>query len=198
MPDYYQKHFQTYHQKTFFIDPSSFLEPFKKNLEPGCRILDIGCGSGRDMLWLKNHGFSVSGFERSAGSAELARQNTGCDIIEGDFVDFDFLKLPSDAVLLAGSLVHVSHKKLPIVFKRVIAGLRPDGKVLITLKQGKGKASDSHGRVFYYYQESDLEAIFAGLGFSVLNFSKQVSKVNTRDVWLGFVLASENATRDEN
>ena len=188
MPDYYTKHFQAYHQKTFFIDPSSFLEPLKNNLVPGCRILDIGCGSGRDMLWLKNHGFSVSGFERSAGSAELARQKTGCDVIEGDLEDVDFAELPSDAVLLAGSLVHVPHEKLPAVFKRVTTGLRPDGKVLITLKQGHGQASDEHGRVFYFWQESDLEAIFANLGFFVLNFSKQVSKVNAHDVWLGFVL----------
>ena len=69
--------------------------------------------------------------------------------------------------------------------------------MLITLKQGQGKDSDDHGRVFYYWQESDLEAIFTELGFLVLNFSKQVSKVNARDVWLGFVLASENAIRDE-
>jgi len=188
MSDYYQKHFQAYHQKTFFIDPSCFLEPLKNILEPGCRILDIGCGSGRDMLWLKNQGFSVSGVERSAGLAELARQNTGCDIIEGDFVDFDFDKLPPDAVLFAGSLVHVPHEKLPAVLERITAGLRVGGKMLITLKQGQGKALDEHGRVFYYWQESDLEAIFTELGFFVLNFSKQVSKVNARDVWLGFVL----------
>jgi len=188
MPDYYTKHFQAYHKKTFSIDPSSFLEPLKNTLEPGCRILDIGCGSGRDMLWLKNHGFTVSGFERSAGSAKLARQNTGCDVIEGDFDDFDFTTLWSDAILFAGSLVHVSHEKLPAVFQHATTGLRPDGKVLITLKQGQGKDSDDHGRVFYFWQKSELEAIFAELGFLVLNFSKQVSKVNARDVWLGFVL----------
>ncbi len=77
MPDYYTKHFQAYHKKTFSIDPSSFLEPLKNTLEPGCRILDIGCGSGRDMLWLKNHGFSVSGFERSAGLAGVCVGKNG-------------------------------------------------------------------------------------------------------------------------
>lgn len=62
MSDYYQKHFQTYHQRTFSIDPSSFLEPLRKHLDPGCRILDIGCGSGRDMLWFRNLGFTVIAF----------------------------------------------------------------------------------------------------------------------------------------
>ena len=188
MPDYYAKHFQAYHKKTFSIDPSSFLEPLKNTLEPGCRILDIGCGSGRDMLWLKNHGFTVSGFERSAGSAELARQNTGCEVIEGDFEAFDFTKLGSDAILFAGSLVHVPHEKLPAVLEKATAGLKPGGTMLITLKKGHGKALDNHGRVFYYWQESDLEVIFTDLGFFVLNLSKQVSKVNARDIWLGYVL----------
>ena len=188
MSDYYQNHFQTYHQKTFTIDPSSFLEPLRKHLEPGCTILDIGCGSGRDMLWLKNNSFTVSGFERSAGLADLARQNTGSDVIKGDFEAFDFTTRPIDAILLAGSLVHVPHEKLPQVFGRVTAGLRPGGKVLITLKQGQGTGTDKLGSVFYYWQSNDLEALFKKFGFTVLEFNRQVSKVNDKDVWLGFVL----------
>ncbi|MEN8246559.1 MAG: class I SAM-dependent methyltransferase [Thermodesulfobacteriota bacterium] len=192
MTDYYQKHYKAYCQKTFSIDPSSFLEPLRKHLEPGCTILDIGCGSGRDMLWLKNHGFSVSGFERSAGLAALARQNTGSNVIEGDFETFDFTDLPSDAVLFAGSLVHVPHEKLPQVFEQAIAGLRPGGKVLLSLKQGNGTGTDELDRVFYYWQESDLEALFQQFGLSILEFSRQVSKVNARDIWLGYVLEKTN------
>ena len=188
MPDYYQKHFQTYHQRTFSIDPSSFLEPLRKRLEPGCTLLDIGCGSGRDMLWFKNLGFDVSGFERSVGLAELARQNSGCKVIEGDFEVFDFQNSPSDAVLLAGSLVHVPHEKLLPVFERVTAGLKPGGKVLVSLKQGKGTGTDELGRIFYFWQEKELEDLFQRLGFAVLARSTQVSKVNEKDVWLTYVL----------
>ena len=188
MSDYYQKHFQTYHQRTFSIDPSSFLEPLRKLLVPGCTILDIGCGSGRDMLWFKTLGFDVSGFERSAGLAELARQNAGCNVIEGDFEVFDFTRLPSDAILLAGSLVHVPHEKLPLVFEKIIAGLQPYGKVLISLKQGKGTGTDELGRTFYFWQEKELEELLQRLGFAVLAFNTQVSKVNARDVWLAYVL----------
>ena len=188
MADYYQKHFQTYHQRTFSIDPSSFLEPLRKHLNPGCRVLDIGCGSGRDMLWFKNLGFDVTGFERSSGLADLARQNTGCTVIKGDFEVFDFTALPSDAVLLAGSLVHVPHANLPLIFNRVTAGLKPGGIVLVSLKQGKGAGMDKHGRVFYFWQEKALGELFQKLGFTVLAFNTQVSKVNAQDIWLAYVL----------
>jgi SAM-dependent methyltransferase len=188
MSDYYQKHYNAYSQKTFSIDPSSFLEPLRKHLEPGCTILDIGCGSGRDMLWLKNKGFSVFGFERSAGLAELARQNTKSDVIEGNLETFDFADLPSDALLFSGSLVHVPHERLPPIFEQVIAGLRPGGKVLLSLKQGSGKGVDELGRVFYYWKSSVLENLFKQFGFSILEFNRQVSKVNAHDIWLGYVL----------
>ena len=195
MPDYYQKHYKTYCRKTFSIDPSSFLEPLRKHLEPGCSILDIGCGSGRDMLWLRNKGFSVSGFERSTGLAALARQNTGNNVIEGDFETFDFSDMPSNAILFAGSLVHVSHEKLPQVFVQATAGLKPGGKVLLSLKQGKGTGTDELGRTFYYWQESDLEALFQQFRFSILEFGRQVSNVNARDISLGYVLEKMNTQR---
>ena len=188
MPDYYQKQYNAYCRKTFSIDPSSFLEPLQKHLEPGCSILDIGCGSGRDMLWLKNKGFSVSVFERSTGLAALARQSTGTNVTEGDFETFDFSELPSDAILFAGSLVHVPHEKLPRVFEQATAGLKPGGKVLLSLKQGEGKRTDELGRVFYYWQARDLEVLYKRLGYSTLEYSTQVSKVNAHDIWLAYVL----------
>jgi SAM-dependent methyltransferase len=50
MPDFYQKNYKVYHEKTFSIDPSSFLAPLAKRLPAEAFILDVGCGSGRDLL----------------------------------------------------------------------------------------------------------------------------------------------------
>jgi SAM-dependent methyltransferase len=188
MTDYYQKNYAVYHEKTFFIDPSSFLEPMEKLLSPGCRILDIGCGSGRDMLWFKNRGFKIIGLERASGLAELARNNTGCRVIESDFQSYEFSKLKTDAVLLIAALVHVPHDKIRAVFKRVTSGLKNGGKVLTTLKQGEGIDSDENGRVFYQWQDQDLRQVFDELDFAVIVYFRQISKVNVDDTWLSYVL----------
>jgi hypothetical protein len=52
MSDYYTHHFQVYHARTFSVDPSSFLNPLAAHLSTGSTVVDVGCGSGRDILWL--------------------------------------------------------------------------------------------------------------------------------------------------
>jgi len=87
MSDFYQNNFMEYHQKTFYADMSSILMPLVRKLAPKTDVLDVGCGSGRDLLWLKKKNFNVIGFERSLGLAELAGKNAGCEIHLGNNPD---------------------------------------------------------------------------------------------------------------
>jgi len=57
MKDFYRENHREYFERTFNIDPSTFLSQLVAKLPPGSFILDVGCGSGRDLLWLKNCGF---------------------------------------------------------------------------------------------------------------------------------------------
>ena len=90
MKAYYQENHKKYHEQTFDIDPASFLAPLVRCLTPRSSILDVGCSSGRDMRWLQDRGFQPTGFERSSGLAALAREHSGCSVLEGDFEVCDF------------------------------------------------------------------------------------------------------------
>jgi SAM-dependent methyltransferase len=200
--DYYQTHYKEYHERTFSIDPSSYLEPFAERLAPGCRILDIGCGSGRDLLWLKNRGFQITGFERSPGLAGIAREMTECTVIEDDFESYDFSGLSTDAILASGSLVHLPHHRLSPVIQNFIKAIKktqgpgkrppesdqPQAHLYISLKEGTGNRTDKKGRVFYLWQAEELSVLFGKLGFSVLDFSRTESAMETGKIWLGYVL----------
>jgi SAM-dependent methyltransferase len=188
MPDYYQKNYKAYHEKTFSIDPSSFLDPLAKRLPAEAFVLDVGCGSGRDLLWMKKRGFDVIGFERSPGLAELARDNVGCGVIEGDFETYDFSNLHVDAIILIGALVHLPHERFSKVFENITSAISDNGSVLITLKEGSGDRTDSDGRIFYLWEDPKARELFDTLGFKVCDFSTSVSKTGSGDIWMSYVL----------
>lgn len=194
MNDYYRKHFLEYHNGTFLIDPSPFLSPLRDRLSPGVRVLDVGCGSGRDLLWMKSHGFDVKGFELSPGLAQLARRNAGCEIIVGDFTQFDFSALSFDAILLIGALVHLPHSDVPDVLHRISQALVSGGLMLLSLKEGRETQTDETGRTFYLWEDSACREVFEKLGLREIDFLRQTSRINDRDVWLGYVLEKKHRT----
>ncbi len=188
MPKFYQENYKAYHEKTFPIDPSSFLKPLAQRLPAEAFVLDVGCGSGRDLLWMKKKGFDVIGFERSPGLAELARENVGCEVIEGDFESYDFSSFLVDAIMLVGALVHVPHERFSDVFQNITSAIPDNGSVLITLKQGSGDLTDPDGRIFYLWEDPRARELFDTLGFKVCDFSTSVSKTGSGNVWLSYVL----------
>ncbi|MHC1744017.1 MAG: class I SAM-dependent methyltransferase [Syntrophobacteraceae bacterium] len=188
MPDYYSEHYQHYHRITFGLDPTSFLSPLADRLSPGACVLDVGCGSGRDLLWLKLRGFNVIGFDRCFELAALAKEKVQCPVVVGDFVHFDFSRFAADGLLLVGALVHVPHESFEDVLLNIAACLEPDGHVLLTMKEGDGTKSDGEGRVFTFWQASALDRLLKGMGFRTEYFCRQPSAVGNQDIWLTYVL----------
>ena len=183
MNNFYENNYRTYFDATVHIDPTGFLDPLARRLQPGATILDIGCGSGRDLLWLMEQGF-----EQSAGLAALAREHSGCEVIVGDFMAFDFSVLSVDGLVLIGSMVHLSKSKFPQLLNSITRTLVPGGLLLVTMKEGKGISRIKDGREFVLWNESDLQAVFFRCDLHVLDFSRMVSKVRKNDTWLGYVL----------
>lgn len=188
MTDYYENNSLEYFEATFNIDPSSFLNPLVERLEPGSTILDIGCGSGRDLLWLKNKGLNPTGLEKSTTLARLARENSCCPVITADFLAYDFSQEGFDGLLLVGSFVHLERDQLAPMLKSICMGLKYQGLMFLTLKEGQGVQNSKDGRIFTLWEQQHLEKIFSEQGLKVLNFSRQVSKIRNSDIWLGYLL----------
>lgn len=193
MSDFYEKNYQQYFDSTFSIDSSTFLEPLIKFLEPPASILDIGCGSGRDLLWFAKKGFNPTGFERAKSLADLAREHSGCPVIQGDVCSYDFSRHKFSALVFVGSLVHISRQDLSCVLGSTCQALSPGGLILITMKEGKGVsfAQDQDDRIFTLWSKKELELIFEKIGLKTLDFSRQISKLRRSDTWMGFVLRLE-------
>jgi SAM-dependent methyltransferase len=188
MTDYYEIHAGDYHARTFSVDPSIFLFPFVEFLPPHARVLDIGCGSGRDLLWLKQRGFQPTGLERSASLAKLARNRSGCPVIEGDLETFDFSMVSWDAVMLVGSLVHIHHERFASLIQKILSGFSSPCVLLLTLKEGDGLIHCADGRTFFLWNDAALREIFVGLNLELASFFRNASAIGSRESWLGYVL----------
>lgn len=188
MSDYYVEHSEYYHLKTFHLDPTSFLSPLCERLPPKARILDVGCGSGRDLLWLMNRGFNVLGFDRSFQLAVLARKHVKCAMIVGDFMAFDFSMFSMDAVLLVGALVHLPRELFGRALANIAIAVKEKGLILLTMKEGEGTRTDLHGRMFQYWRDTDLRRTLDAGGFRVVHFHRRKSVKDNKDIWLTYVL----------
>jgi SAM-dependent methyltransferase len=189
---FYEENHQHYFNSTVGLDPSAFLEPFTSLLEPQATILDIGCGSGRDLRWFARLGFQPTGFEQSPSLARLAREHADCPVIEGDFHNYDFSKLQFSALVFVGSLVHLPKEELPVILYSTCKALVSNGLLLITMKEGGGTSSTADGRVFTLWSREEIEKVFIESNLYVIDFSRQISKLRQNDTWLGFVLRLKN------
>lgn len=93
-----------------------------KKKEPGT-LLDIGCGTGEFLQYMKRRGWRVLGVESDAEAAEQARA-TGCDVLTGDPATVPYPELKFDLVTFWHALEHLPDLKgtLDAVAKRIAEG----------------------------------------------------------------------------
>ena len=96
---------------------------------PDGKALDVGCGCGELLFWLKKHGWSeVNGVEMSKGAADLAHQH-GLNVFCGELVQAHYPDLYFDFITLNQVLEHMHDPMLTL--KEVHRILKPDGLLLV-------------------------------------------------------------------
>jgi SAM-dependent methyltransferase len=94
------------------------------------RILDAGCGSGRNMVELARHG-TVTGVELSQTSVCLARERGVGEVIEGSVLDMPF---SADSFDLAASLDVIEHLEDDLgALREMRRTVTPGGSLLVTV-----------------------------------------------------------------
>lgn len=118
-------------------------------------ILDFGCGPGRDLAALRALGHTPVGLEGSHSFAVMARDHSGCEVWEQNFLSLALPVGRFDGVFANASLFHVPRQELPRVLGELRAALRPAGVLFASNPRGNNDEGWNHGRYGAYH---DLEA----------------------------------------
>jgi SAM-dependent methyltransferase len=131
-----------YLDKKYFGEPYPGLVEFFKNYEPKGRVLDLGCGQGRDALLLGRLGYEVVGIDSSSMGIVQMNQvalNEGLSV-KGFVADMYSYKInDSHDMVLLDSIFHFysrDQKKETAFLLLILAGLKSGGILCNFMQQG--------------------------------------------------------------
>ncbi|MEY3978696.1 MAG: Ubiquinone biosynthesis O-methyltransferase [Pseudomonadota bacterium] len=192
--------------KLYEASPNSLASRFVSAFAAGGRILDIGCGSGRDLAELRRQGFQpygVDGTVELVHAAQVLHPELHGLITHGLLPN---LSVPFggefDGVLCSAVLMHIDATEIFNSALSIKQCLKINGRLLISIPSQRADTGenerDVNGRLFKSYKPGYLQLIFERLGFSIIDqWSNNDSRNRTGIAWtsLLFQLKSSSNTR---
>lgn len=119
--------------------------------DPPFRILDLGCGPGRDLVALVQRGHHPVGLDGARNFVEMARETAGVDVLHQDFLALDLPDASFDGVFANASLFHVPSQELPRVLAELHRCLRPKGVLFASNPRGSNEEGWNGSRYGAYH-----------------------------------------------
>jgi 2-polyprenyl-3-methyl-5-hydroxy-6-metoxy-1,4-benzoquinol methylase len=158
------------------------------NVPAPFKLLDFGCGPGRDLKTLKDMGHQPTGLEGAAPLAAMARQHSGCEVLEQNFLDLQLPQAQFDGVFANAVLFHVPSVALPQVLKQLHDTLKPGGVLFSSNPRGEGQEGWQGERYGSYHDWPTWQAFMTAAGFVALHhYYRPTGLPREQQPWLASV-----------
>ena len=171
------------------IGPSRHLDGFLDRLEPGARVLELGCGAGRDSARIRERGFDLDATDGIPAMVAKAneRHDVGARLMRFDELD---ARADYDSVWAHACLLHCPTAELPDVLARIHRALRSGGYHYASYKLGDGEGRDLLGRLHNFPSPDWLLQSYESANFTLVEhdvFAGKGSDGTQRD-WLAITV----------
>lgn len=154
---HYNAHAEDFREGTRDHDVSQNIDALLRHIvvEPPFAILDFGCGPGRDLKAFTLLGHRAVGLDGAERFVAMAREATGCEVWQQDFLHLDLPVARFDGVFANASLFHVPRRDLGRVLGQLHSTLKPNGVLFSSNPRGANQEGWHHGRYGAFH---DLDA----------------------------------------
>lgn len=148
-------------------DVSQNIEALLRAIEapPPSKILDLGCGPGRDLATFSSMGHSPVGLDGSQAFCEMAREHARCPVLHQDFLSLELPHAEFDGIFANASLFHVPTQELPRVLAALRDSLKKDGVLFSSNPRGNNSEGWNGQRFGAYHDLSTWRSFMKAAEF---------------------------------
>ena len=165
--EYYDINAETFFAGSVDANMATDRQKFLEFVPDGGRILDVGCGSGRDSKAFLDAGYDVVSFDASKEMCKRASDYIGREVLNMRFEEVSFDN-EFDGIWASASLLHVPMGQLPAVLRKMRRALKPGGVMYASFKYGEGPKARGE-RMFSDFNERTVGPLFEDADFHILH-----------------------------
>lgn len=165
--NYYNQNASDYFSITVNVDFDQLRRKFVSYLPSDARIIDIGCGSGRDVKAFCEMGYDTIGLDASEALVAEARKHLGIEVITADMTTW-IADEPFDGIWCCAALLHLHEDEADMFLHNLQHNLKPGGILFLSVKEGIKTGTDEIGRFMYNYTEPELRIKLETTGLKII------------------------------
>lgn len=192
---HYNRHAGSFRESTRDHDVSQNRDQLLNHLhgDPPFRILDFGCGPGRDLKAFKDMGHVSIGLEGAERFVQFARSSSGCEVWHQDFLRLQLPQEYFDGIFANASLFHVPTQELPRVLNELWATLKPGGLLLSSNPRGENQEGWNSERYGAYHDLDRWRRFLTEAGFAeITHYYRPPGLPREQQPWLASLWRKPN------
>jgi SAM-dependent methyltransferase len=185
---YYDQQALAYRDRTARLDLAAMRSELVTRVAPGARVLDAGCGAGRDVVAFTGAGLRAVGLDLSLPLLACAREATpGAPLAQADLRALPFAGGAFAGLWMCASLLHLPAADAPLALREAARVLAPGGVAVLTLKEGEGARTQEDGRRFTYWTGEAAAGLLRAARFEDVVVTRSGSADGGERSWLTVV-----------